>query len=366
MLKYIVCFLFLFSASLSQAQYDHEAVFEGQTEDVLKESVIDAFKPINILTYGQARDTLYSKVYNVNDSVVGIYTDHRVYLPPGEDPTTSVFMDGAVNGINGEHSYPQSKGAGSGNPRSDMHHLFPCRVGANSARGSMPFGDVIDSSTDTWYYKTQEKPNIPSSDIIDKFSEKGSGRWEPREEVKGNIARAIMYFYTMYQQEADSADPQFFGLMESKLCEWHDLDPVDKLEWERTKMIAKWQEGKANPFILDCTLAGRVFCGGVSAACTAVDVSEIELAESFNIKSNPVNDYLNVEWTCESCTDDIQYSIYDQSGRMLRSNTGTIYGNDNNLEISVTDLAPGMYFLNVRVSYENGIYLVPLKFIKTP
>lgn len=364
MLKYIGCALFLFLASMSQAQHDHEAVFEGQTGDMLKESVIDAFKPVNILTYGQARDTLYSKVYNVNDSVVGIYTDHRVYLPPGQDPTTAVFMDGTSNGINGEHSYPQSKGAGSGNPRSDMHHLFPCRVAANSARGSMPFGDVIDSQTDTWFYKTQEKPNTPSSDIIDKFSEKGTGLWEPREEIKGNIARAIMYFYTMYQQEANNADPGFFASMEAKLCEWHDLDPVDELEWNRSKMIAKWQEGKANPFVLDCTLAGRIFCGGVSAACTAVDVNETEIAESFSIKSNPVNDYLTIESTCDYCTDDIEYFIYDQSGRTISKNTGSSIV--NNLEISVLDLAPGMYFLNVIVKYENGVYLVPLKFIKTP
>lgn len=282
--------LICFFTQLSWSQYDHEGVFPDKTGVELRQLVVENFRPFNVLSYGEARDTLYGIVYNVNDSIAGIYSNHKRYLKPGEDPTTYLFDDGKPNGINAEHSYPQSKGAGSGNPRSDMHHLFPSRVAANSARGSLPFGEVNDSSTDTWFYLTVESGSIPSNTTIDLYSEKGQGKWEPRESVKGNIARAIFYFYTMYQTQADGADPNFFEAQREDLCSWHQEDPVDQKEWERSKMIAKWQDDRSNPFVLDCTLAYRLYCGDVSEACIAVDVQEELLISSFKLLQNPVRD----------------------------------------------------------------------------
>ena len=45
--------------------------------------------------------------------------------------------------------------------------------------------------------------NNPPSQNRDKYSESASSVFEPREEVKGDIARAIFYFYTMYSIVAD-------------------------------------------------------------------------------------------------------------------------------------------------------------------
>lgn len=342
-------------------QYDHQAVFSDKTGEELRELLVDNFKPVISFSYGEARDTLYGVIYNVNDSVSGIYTDHMVYLPPGSDPSTSIFMDGMPNGINAEHSYPQSKGAGDGPPRSDMHHLFPARVGANSARGSMPFGEINDSSTQLWYYKSIETSSDPSLDIRDNYSERGSSAWEPRESVKGNIARAIMYFYTMYQAQADNADPDFFAIQQDVLCEWHYLDPVDKLEWERTFMIGKRQSDKANPFVLDCSLASRLYCPEISAACQLVDVKEGEFIDEFSIFGNPFSDKIVIDGASAQ-NKLVQVSVFTIFGKEVSRDDYVLDG--DRIIIPSSTLNAGTYVIKIAFRRENALYSQVLRGIK--
>ncbi len=349
-------------ASHLSAQYDHQPVFPLLEGDELRELVIDQFRPLNVLSYGQARDTMYGIIYNVNDSIAGIYSDHKVYLEPGVDPTSGVFMNGEPNGINAEHSYPQSKGAGSGNPRSDMHHLFPSRVATNSARGSLPFGEINDAITETWYYKTEETPIDPNLDIRDKYSERTQNFWEPREEVKGNIARAIFYFYTMYQAQADDADSEFFAAQKDVLCDWHFQDPVDQLEWERSFMIAKWQDDKANPFVLDCSLASRLYCPEISAECQLVDVEEVELEDSFTLLGNPFQDDLIIEGAFAQ-KEILEVGLYSIIGIELLNPRFIIEG--KRLKISVEHLNPGTYFISLTYRQSGQVKTAVLKGIKT-
>jgi hypothetical protein len=356
----VLVIAFFFSLNV-QAQYDHEGVFPAETGEDLKEMVIESYKPLTVLSYGQARDTMYGIIYNVNDSIAGIYSDHKVYLQPGVDPTQGVFMDGQPDGINAEHSYPQSKGAGDGNPRSDMHHLFPSRVAVNSARGSLPFGEINDSFTDSWYYKTIETTTDPSLNIRDNYSERTQSFWEPREEAKGNIARAIFYFYTMYQDEADGSDPDFFNIQKDDLCDWHFADPVDQLEWERTFMIADWQDDKPNPFVLDCSLASRIYCPMISQACQVLNVDEMELND-FALIGNPFQDELVIEGAFAQ-NQIREISVFSMLGAEVIHNEYTIQNNE--IVISANQLLPGSYY--IRISYEKNNILVTqvIKAIKT-
>lgn len=319
------------------AQYDHIPVFSDLEADDLINAVVDSYKPGVVLTYGQARDTLFSKIDAVNDSLECVYTGMKLYLQPGEDPTQAVFLDGIVNGINTEHSYPQSKGAATGNARSDMHHLYPTRVKTNNDRGSLIFAESNDPQTLIWYRKTSEQSNTPA-DNIDEYSELGNAGFEPRESIKGNIARSIMYFYTVYRAQADASDSQFFGLQQEILCDWHYEDPVDQVEWERSQKIAFWQEGKANPFVLDCSLAARIYCNEVSPECMLVDVDEEEEElVAINIYPNPTKDVIYIEGVeLESI------SISDASGRKK-----IFILSDGKVDIS--DLVNGIYFIAIDI-----------------
>ncbi len=231
-------------------------LFPGLTGQQLLDSLVAHYKPATVLSYNDARDTLFSKIYNVQDSLTGVYTGYTIYLDPNADPST----DAANKGINTEHTYPQSKGASSGNARSDMHHLFPVKDNVNSSRGNTPYDDIIDTDTDSWYRKTQVLSTIPPT-FINEYSEKDNDtpRFEPREDHKGNAARAVFYFYTMYKTEADNADPNFFNLQKDVLYSWHYQDPVDSAELARTNLIAAYQDGKVNPFVIDTSLVRRAY-----------------------------------------------------------------------------------------------------------
>ena len=74
-------------------------------------------------------------------------------------------------GLNAEHVYPQSKGAGDEPARSDLHNIFPSKVNVNEARGSCPFDEIADNDTDRWFYLNTQLNSIPNTDI-DKYSEK--------------------------------------------------------------------------------------------------------------------------------------------------------------------------------------------------
>ena len=192
-------------------QYSHVPVLPGMTGNTLINNLTISYKPSIILDYSAVRDTMFLKIDRVADSLECIYTGMKLPLPDGQDPTEYVYLDGQPNGINTEHTWPQGLGA-TGSAQSDMHHLYPSRVKTNSDRGNFPFGNIPDAQTEIWYYKNTERTSVPTN-FRDAYSEgiRGTnGKFEPRESVKGNIARSLFYFYTMYKAQADAADPTFF------------------------------------------------------------------------------------------------------------------------------------------------------------
>ena len=143
-----------------------------------------------------------------------------------------------------------------GNPmKSDMHHLRPSKSNVNSSRGNKPYNEITDQYTNTWYWLTYQQSSIPTSNI-DRYSESGSSYFEPREDVKGDLARSVVYFYTMYSGVADQS---FFNSQISTMRDWHEMDPPDESEIERTMKIASYQSNIPNPYIIDPSLLVRVF-----------------------------------------------------------------------------------------------------------
>ena len=95
------------------------------------------------------------------------------------------------SGINLEHIWPQSKGAGDGTDgQSDMHHLAPSRVDVNSMRANNPFDEIPDNQTVKWYYLEESLMSTPAM-MIDSYSEADNIRFEPREDRKGDIPKFI-------------------------------------------------------------------------------------------------------------------------------------------------------------------------------
>lgn len=242
----------LFFCSISSSQ--EIIIGVGTAGQPLLDYVILNYKSSSTLGYNNARDVMYSIIDLEDDnSLKGIYTNYTIFIDPAQDPRPQT---NAFN-MNCEHSWPQSMGAGSEPQKSDLHHLYPARGNVNSSRGNKHFADIDDNDTDKWWRFDYYETSIPN-EFIDEFSEvdNGNGVFEPREDVKGNIARSMFYFYTMYN---DVADTNFFNIQKETLYDWHRQDPVDANELNRTLAIAGYQENKPNPYVVDSTLVRRIW-----------------------------------------------------------------------------------------------------------
>ncbi|MDG2426194.1 MAG: endonuclease [Flavobacteriales bacterium] len=199
------------------------------------------------LGYNGARVQMYGFVEESGGQIACVYTGFE----QASDYVTY------PNPINAEHIVPQSFYASATPMRSDIWSMRPCHGSANSARSNSPFGEVPDASAQ--WYGTDASGNYLSQGSTptnpDEWSEKSGGVWEPREAQKGDVARAVFYFYTMYPTEAgplsDVADP-------AVLYQWHLDDPVDAVELTKNNRV-EIAQGNRNPYLDHPDLVYRVW-----------------------------------------------------------------------------------------------------------
>jgi len=330
----------------------HQPVYPDLEGFELELAVRQTYRPTELMEYGEARDTLYKVIEARNDSVRGIYTEHAVYLPPDENPRQAIFKDGAADGINAEHTWPRSKGSRNNLGERDMHHLRPAKVSVNSDRANFPYAELLRSEVNTWYYRSEQLTSPPVDESL--YSKLGPDLFEPRDEVKGDIARGMMYFYTVYRAEAVSADPNFFDLQRSDLCSWHLDDPVDVREWERTHTVARYQEDKANPFVLDCTLAHRMYCGEFDLCDPVSSSAEPIVHLNYSVYPVPARSQITLQ-VDHSFSGSLSFQIFTIQGRSMMQ--GTLRGLQRRL--SVEHLMPGVYFIEIKSS--DASYRLPVK-----
>ncbi len=328
----------------------HSPVLPNLDGQELLSALVDDFKTTTVLSYADARDVMYLEIDNKNNQVSCIYTEHSIFLSPTDpSPRETLYMNGMDDGINTEHSYPRSKGADNGNPKSDIHHLYPARVIVNTKRSTKPYAEIPDNNTDEWFYLNQTQAFIPTSNI-DKYSESDPNDFEPRESVKGNIARSMMYFYTMYKSEADAQDPQYFWDQLDDLCQWHYNDPVDQEEYERTLAIASYQDGKANPFVLDCSVAGRTYCDMITDLCNqTVPSKEINVIPDFDIYPNPNLGDIRIAFA--NAKQSINIDLINVYGQIVESH---FFRNKKEVHFQ-TSVKPGYYFININIEGDIGL-----------
>ena len=201
--------------------------YYNTTQDLSEEALKQALKTkLNLgtlsLSYNNARDKMYGKIDNKNDSVTCIYTNRKAKFNTRSGASASDF--------NCEHTFPQGQ-FGSGSPMvSDIHHLFSSDEPANGSRGNLRFGYAgmpIDAIT------------------INAPSKRGGGVYEPQDSHKGNCARAMMYFVLRYQ---DYMGFYAGGGQDTTFRKWNSSflpKPKDTL---RNTMIFVEQNNR-NPFV---------------------------------------------------------------------------------------------------------------------
>lgn len=179
--------------------------------------------------YQDARAQMFTQIDLHGGVVECVYTGWT-WTSDGGEPNHTI--------MNTEHTWPQSLGADEEPERADLHHLFPTQSDANNRRSSYPFCNVVSGVT--WSQGGSRLGRDAS----------GTQCFEPRASHRGNVARAMLYFATVYEPTLDPAQ-------EEVLRCWSALDPVDAAERSRNDAIEDWM-GSRNPFIDRPDLANRI------------------------------------------------------------------------------------------------------------
>ena len=129
-----------------------------------------------------------------------------------------------------------SKGAGT-----DLHHVRPADVTVNSSRNNKNFD-------------TSDKPHHEAL-----LCRHDPDSFEPRDAVKGDVARMLFYMAVRYEGAKGEPDLELVDYMNetkspyhgklSTLLEWHSADPVSDFERRRNNIIYDTYQGNRNPFI---------------------------------------------------------------------------------------------------------------------
>jgi hypothetical protein len=204
----------------------------------------------NGFTYDSARGFLYQDVEDPDDDnlIEEVYAGRISTV----DRRANTATDAGDANLNAEHAWPQSCGARldrsinstvrSTGPRGDLHILFAADANANNSRSNFPFGMVTGTPSATF-----------GPDSAGNFSRRGSNGtitvFEPRAEKRGDLARALFYFFVRYVPEIPgSISLENFNLEEATLRQWATQDPVDAFERARNDEIYAVQ-GNRNPFV---------------------------------------------------------------------------------------------------------------------
>jgi len=198
--------------------------------------------------YGAARVFLLGNFYLSKDATNG-YTIHDVYCDRdlsrkdfrGKAPAPGVIPDNSV--INIEHTWPQShftRRFPDETQKSDLHHLFPTDSQINAIRGNNMFGEVNQDLIDLKCPASRFGLGTGGSEEV----------FEPPQDHKGNVARALFYFSIRYDMPIDPRE-------EAVLRKWNQEDPVDAEEMRRNEEIFKAQANR-NPFIDFPELVDRI------------------------------------------------------------------------------------------------------------
>ncbi len=220
------------------ANPDYYAGITATTGSALKSQLHDLIDNHSTYSYTSLNPYLMVSDADPNNSskVIEVYTGDSEYSVSSK-----------------EHVWAKSHGEFSTTAPagSDMHNLKPCQSNINSTRSNKDFDNGGTEVTDA-------PGNYTDSDS-----------WEPRDAVKGDIARIIFYMATRYegdvpgqvgepdleivdQVNTENNDNGLTGYGEhgklSTLLLWHVQDPVDSFELNRNDVIEGYQ-GNRNPFI---------------------------------------------------------------------------------------------------------------------
>ena len=275
----------------------------------------------NTMIYSfEARDTTLDRRV-----VTCVYSgENKIYTEP---------FDWSSNGYSREHTYCHSwmpTNPATALPEySDYHHLFPTNLNeVNIVRSNNALGIVV---------------NVTSTYLGSKYGTDANGQtvFEPRDEHKGDAARAMMYEAICYTTISGNswALPSYQN--QYLLKQWHFQDPPDNWEIARNDFVDSLQNNR-NPFVDSIDYACFVNFSNMTYEPLACEASINELLNNgFITYPNPSKDEINLHVDATTIS---SYQIIDFQGRVVLS------ADVNNLALvkaNISKLNAGTYLVKV-------------------
>ncbi|MGQ1785509.1 endonuclease [Saccharicrinis sp. GN24d3] len=249
---FLIPVLLVFGVHLkSETIEQYYANAAGKTGSELKAALHTKISVQTVLSYSEVWEALKNTDEDPDNSsnVILLYTG---WSYPKDN------NGGGATEWNREHTWAKSMGDFDTDPGpgTDIHHLRPTDVTVNSKRGNLYFDDGGTAYTDP-------SPYGGISGITGCYYDGDS--WEPRDEVKGDVARMLFYMAVRYEQ-GDRVDLELAEYSTSSglhgklstLLKWHEDDPVDQWEWDRNEKIYI-EQGNRNPFINHPEYVGMIW-----------------------------------------------------------------------------------------------------------
>lgn len=328
-----IAFLFLVSVN-AQAQipagyYDNAA---GKAGDELKLALHNIIKGHTVYPYTSSSTDVWDilkqtdKDPNNPNNVILIYTGRSV-------DAAQEYNNAA--GWSREHVWAKSHGFPDETDYgyTDAHHLRPADISVNTDRGTKDF----------------DNGGTPHSEATE--CNYDSDSWEPRDDVKGDIARMMFYMAVRYEGTGDANDNYDLELVDytgtsgplfgklSTLLQWHKDDPVDDFERNRNEVIFGFQANR-NPFIDHPEYASCIWessCAGATLSFSSEPVTEatINVAYNYNITTAYAQQNATVAITCPTKPDWLTLTD-NTDGTAKLSGTPANLGT-HNIKLTATD-----------------------------
>lgn len=195
--------------------------------------------PHTVISYGNYKPTVMSQ-FEIRDTTLG--RSYVVCSYTGENKVFNDPFDWTAVGYSREHSYchswmPTYPADDPAMPEySDQHNLYPVNQNnANSIRSNLPMNEITGNVVYTYM---DGRAGYNGAQLV----------YEPRDEQKGNAARAMFYMATCY----DGISGNNWGLGSNQpqdvLKTWHFADLPDNYEIARNEYIFS-QQGNRNPYV---------------------------------------------------------------------------------------------------------------------
>lgn len=337
-MKKILLITYLLAGSFflfSQIPAGYYNAAEGLTGEALKSALYTVIKGHTEYPYSSSGTDTWDILKESDrdpdnaDNVILFYTGWSVNGP-------QEFNN--ENGWNREHVWAKSRGdfGTSPGPGTDTHHLRPSDISVNNARGNRWFDHCVT-------------PYVDGGLETGCFTSVSSLTWQPRAEVKGDVARMLFYMATRYEGESGEPDLELIDYLPaddytkdpvhaklSTLLEWHLEDPVNTFEENRNEIVYSYQHNR-NPFVDHPEYVNQIWGSdpGVGIEKTS--------NQQLRIYPNPSRDIVTI--TLENAGEYI-IELSTLNGQVIHHHEL----NSSSIQLDLSSLPKGIYLVHVRAA----------------